>query len=438
MKTQSKHCIAAAVMVIATMLPFWMLSMQATSLAEVFDSPLAVPTPMGLTFRSPLLNPTLDPALAPSGPRVPQELPSLRTPEPRSPLPGTFMSPLAAPTLTLEPQSYLPAALRNYPMQLLYGPRGLAGTDSFGLFSENYNAYYTWGVNPSRSDARFARMVFCVDDYHLYTEGIANQIVQAAQSDAGNVIGRVWLVFNEPVNTYGEPLVDAQCGRYALEGDPHNPDPSTWVANNPADAAIRYSMVYDWIKNGDPNAKVFAGGLLETYAAKTRNWWTTFVNTLSSRGELHKIEGVHIHSYPAWSTGWGCVDHDCMPEMAQQLNMWYDSYHVGLGLGDRPIWITEIGAGPFCNRWERWNPQGWLTIRDSIMKPMSWWFTGDPQWPHSSVPTNPGYDSIHWYTPWIGSEEYQVWWCDFLEDGRSSPAVLTPLGEHWLSYDLDP
>jgi len=70
------------------------------------------------------------------------------------------------------------------------------------------------------------------------------------------------------------------------------------------------------------------------------------------------------------------------------------------------------------------------------MKPMSGWFTGDPQWPHGSVPTNPGYDSIHWYTPWIDNEKYHEWWCDFLEDGRSSPAVLTPLGEYWHSYDL--
>jgi len=278
-------------------------------------------------------------------------------------------------------------------------------------------------------------MVWCVTDYHLYGDyggpNYQEQIIQAAQADSGTVMGRVWLVFNEPDDTY------CQCGSYPFTGDPNDPDNhNTLVHEDAAEAAVRYSMVYDWIKDNDPNARVFAGGLFKINTAGTREWWTTFLDTLSTIGELYKVEGVHVHSYPEWSTEGNCGDHYCMPEMTQQLNTWYNSYHAGLGLGDRPIWITETGAGPYCDRWERWGPQGWLKIRDKIMKPMSWWFTGDSQWPYSNVPTNPGYDSIHWFVPWLGSEAGYTWWCGFLEDGRDSPAVLTHLGEYWYSYDF--
>jgi len=236
MKTQSKHHIVAAILVIATVLLFWILSARSMSLARVFDSPLATPAPMNLTFRSPLLSPTLDPALAPSGPRVPREIPELRTPEPYPPTPDTFSLPLDALASTLEPQAYLPTMLRNHPLQLFYGSKGLSGADSFGLFSENYNVYYTWSVNPSRSDTRFARMVFCVDDYHLYVDydgpNHQDRIIQAAQADRGTVIGRVWLIFNEPDDTWGAAvqgsLPKGQCGVWPYTGDPTDPE------NNPS------------------------------------------------------------------------------------------------------------------------------------------------------------------------------------------------------------
>lgn len=414
----------------------------------MFDSPLAAPASEDLTFQSPLPGATLESSLPPPLPRFPRNDLELTAPEPHLPTPDTFRSPLAVPLGDLEPRAYLPLILRNHPLPLHYGPKGLAGTGSNYLFGENYDAYYNWAISPGQTDARFARMVWCVTDYHLYGHyggpNFQAQIIQAAQADRGKVTGRVWLVFNEPDDTWGAPndWQNWQCGRFPMNTDPKNietnPIESGWVANNPAEAAIRYSLVYDWIKNNDPNAKVFAGGLLKIHSSHTRNWWTTFLNTLASRNELYKVEDVHVHSYPDWSTGSGCMDHSCMPEMAQQLNTWYNSYHVGKGLGNRPIWITETGAGD-CGwyGYTRWDPEGHLKVLETIMRPMAWWFTDDPQWPHSSVPTNPGYDSIHWYTSWW-KEGADNFWCTFLEDGRSSPNVLTSLGVYWRDYSIRP
>ena len=356
--------------------------------------------------------------------------------------PGPTPPPTHTPTPTLTPTPTSTPTPTPTPIPLSYGPKGLAGSDSFSLFGENYNAYYTWSISPSRDDVRFARMVWCVTDYHLYGDyGGPNyqaQIIEAAQADRGKVAGRVWLVFNEPDDYVGTPNGGGQCGVWPLTGNPfdednHNPK----VRDDPAEAARRYSLVYDWIKDNDPNAKVFAGGLLRIHLQSTRDWWNAFLDELASRNELYKVEGVHVHSYPDWSTGSGCLDHYCMPEMAQQLNTWYNSYHIGRDLGDRPIWITETGAGN-CGwyGYPQWDSQGWVKVRDTIMKSMAWWFTGDLQWPYGNVPTNPGYDSIHWFVPWWGSEAGYQFWCTFLEDGRNNPHVLTPLGVYWHDYDL--
>jgi hypothetical protein len=428
MKVQPKHLIAVGIVFATIVFTFWILTVDSRGIAGTFDSPLSGP---------PLPDPTPDLPLAPPGLMYPRGGTDSHISEPYLTTPDVVPSPLPASTTstpTLEPRAYMPMILYNHPALLSYGPKALAGADTFNLFGDNYDAYYTWGVSPSTSDLRLARMVWCVDDYHLYEWGVASQIVQAAQSDAGDIVGRVWLVFNEPDNTWATPGTGGQCGVWPFTGDPFDDkNPSLKVWQDPSEAAVRYSMVYDWIKGNDPNARVFAGGILNIHLSQGRNWWVTFLNTLAARGELYKVEGVHVHGYPIWSTGSGCEADYCVARAARKLNAWYNNYHVGLGLGDRPIWITETGGAPFCGGWEQWDPQGWLTVRNEIMRPLSWWFTGDSRWPYGSIPTNPGYDSIHWYVSW---SSYQEFWCSFLEDGRDTPAVLTPLGEYW--YDFSP
>ncbi len=427
-------------------------STHAIGQATAHLSPLSTPS-ASLVFQSPVLQPTLGPEWLSQGLR-------------RSTYSGTLLqngvSVIPAPIVnlslsaTLTLSTYLPVALNDYPPYLLYGERGLAGRDVYDLLGQDYNAYYGWTVGPNINDVRFARMVWCVNDYYLYTLGYANQITQAAQSDAGHVLGRVWLIFNEPENawmstTYTNTVNGEgwQCGDYPLEGNPPFPSFSNRrVADHPEEAAVRYSMIYDWIKNNDPTAKVFTGGLLWIHNTQGRNWWITFINTLASRNELYKLEGVHIHGYPGWSTGGGCASPYCIRELAQQFNTWYEAYHVGLGLGDLPIWITETdaaSAGNLCTQagsppTPTWNSQAWMTATNQIMKPLSWWFAGDTQWPYTDVQTNPGYESVFWFIPG-GSDPYiQQFWCSFLEDGhlQGIPPTLTPLGEYWRTYDLQP
>lgn len=202
-------------------------------------------------------------------------------------------------------------------------------------------------------------------------------------------------------------------------------------------------MVYNWIKEHDPSARVFAGGLLALNTTDTRNWWTNFVDPLSDNGVKYKIEGVHIHGYPGWSTGWGsqCQQQSgwCLPRLATVLNDWYDNYHddPDFGLGDREIWITEIGSAPWGHE-KRW-PTPWSTsvfnsVRDNFMEPMIWWFTADSRWPYDpGTPVNPGYDAMLWFVPWSAWNDADArWWCSFLQDGRN-PEVpqATPLGTYW-------
>lgn len=432
--------------VLAGALVFWALSSSATSHALMsatsFISPVQTPLTLSV-FQSPLPIPTRKPNWLLNTPRYPEY-----SATPVSPLPMTtasILSSSALATSTLTPRAYLPSVLNNYPPVLAYGAKGLAGDDSFNLLDQNYDVYYNWGVDPSNSDPRFARMVWCVDDYWLYTIGLAGQITQAAQSDAGHVVGRVWLIFNEPDNPSGTPPNDAQCGAYPFTGNPGDPNNHPKVYEDAAEAARRYSMVYDWIKNNDPNAKVYAGGILQLSWVGARNWWTTFISTLQARNELYKVEDVHVHAYPRWSNGQECDANYCAPEVAQLLDDWYHNYFVPFGLGDKPIWITEIGSEPFVslcphNTPPSWDQQIWLTARDKVMKPFAWWFSSDPQWPYS-VEKNPGYDAVFWFIPWSINPVFGFPnWCSFLEDHHdvNQPATLTPLGEYWRSVNLNP
>ncbi len=390
-----------------------------------------------------LWRPASTPTAAPMPTRAPSLTPptehtteaTLETLVPASPLPTPepSLSPVEtpAPTSTAASGVYLPFVIMDPPEVLTYGPKGLAGADTLGLLGDSYDAYTTWAVAPGVHDARLVRTVWCVSDYHLYPENgglnTRDKIVQAAQADSGRVVGRVWLIFNEPDDSV------AQCGSFALTGDPFDrANRSLKVREDPAETARRYSLVYDWIKTNDPNARVFAGGLLHLSAASTQRWWLTFLETLAAEGALYKVEGVHVHSYPEWSTGGSCRGHFCVPEMAQALNAWYADFHVGQGLGDRPIWITEIGAGD-CNwYWStRWHEAGWLKVRDGLMAPMSGWFAGDARWTYAGTPTNPGYSAMFWFIPWWGGKEGEQYWCTFLEDGRDGGRALTPLGEYW-------
>lgn len=366
--------------------------------------------------------------------------------------------------LTLEPRGYLPLVARME--SLPYGLKGLAGSDHPShIFDEHYDVYHNWTVAPLQMDSRFARTVKCITEYHMLDydygsiEGLGyqSQITAAAQADTSNNIhGRVWLIFNEPDNTYSHPQDPYntdywQCGRFPLTGNPEDPNNyAPQIAYDPATVAILYGEVYDLIKTNDPSAKVFVGGFLGIHTTGTRSWWTTFLSTLESRDELYKVEGVHVHSYPEWSTGSACEDYPyCAEEMARELNEWYNDYHIGMGLGALPIWITETGAGGVCKRWTKWNQNGWTAVRDHVMMPMSWWFEGNVAWQtdHGDVPTNRdlafgGYESILWYIPWCSEDDgtcQEDWWCTFLVDSRNSPVTLTnPLGYYWYNYNPEP
>lgn len=435
--------LAGIVIVLGILTSLALCGLLVARMRQAPPEPTISPTGTDPRASSPFATVTLPPppttALTPPSTGAP-ETPSA---EP-SPALTPFPSPLEPPVRTPEPRAFLPLILSNPLIALDYGAKGLAGPDNQNLFGASYDGYYTWAISPESNDARLARMVWCVSDYHLYGDyggpNFQALISRAAQADSRSVEGRVWLVFNEPDDHVGRPGAGGQCGVYPLTGDPFDrANNSPTVRESPAEAALRYSLVYNWIKVSDPNARVFAGGLLRLHSPATQRWWLTFLSTLASRDELYKVEGVHVHSYPEWSTGAGCQKSYCMPEMAQQLNAWYGNFHLGQGLGDRPIWITEIGAGD-CQRYgtARWNPQGWLTVRDGIMEPISWWFDDDPRWPYNTIPTNPGYSALHWFIPWWGGAEGEAYWCTFLVDARGPASTLTPLGEYWVAAGLEP
>jgi hypothetical protein len=284
----------------------------------------------------------------------------------------------------------------------------------------DFDWYYDWRVDyvPGRgSDPRYVRMVYCDD-----TSGI----VAAASDDYNNGRrGRVWLVYNEPDHSnFGT------CG-YKFVGDP----PERMYQNHEW-AASHFSDVYDLVKGADPSALVFVGGLVFLDSQRTRDWWQDFINTLQAEENLHKIDGVHVHVYPLVSHSTNpptvdtscnnATDNYCVPDTAQAANDWYDEMHVGLGLGDRPIWITEMGW-LYCVGQQ--NDRSW--VRSNFMEPISQWFAEDTVWPYDpQVSLNPGYESVAWYSTY-DSGSYK---CSNLLDSRGTSGAPTELGQSWNGY----
>ncbi len=263
--------------------------------------------------------------------------------------------------------------------------------------------YYDWTFNylPNRSsDARYVRMLWCNGGFwQADVNGTPHYAGDIARQDYENgFVGRVWLIYNEPDDLGQCNLADAVF------------------------AADYFSSAWDVIKTNDPTAKVFAGGLLWLNTPETRSWWTTFVNRLSSTGNLNKLEGVHIHLYPRLSTAptrmeTPCASSYCIPELTQVANDWYQTMHIGLGLGDRPIWISETGwLGP-----NSCTPQRLGEIRDNFMQPLSQWFVGQ----------NPGYDALSWY---VSRDTFQHTACTYLLDNLGMSGMPTSLGNYWNSY----
>jgi hypothetical protein len=186
------------------------------------------------------------------------------------------------------------------------------------------------------------------------------------------------------------------------------------------------------IKTNDPNARVFAGGLLWLNSQETRTWWWDFIDTLAVENELDKIEGVHIHLYPTITSEpvrgvYGdpaqCQDGNCLISLVQAANDWYQYMHLDTGLGDRPIWITETGW-LFCED----TSVSW--IEDEFMKPLSQWFSADPAWPYPDIPTNPGYQSINWYV----TRDPDWFPCTYLLDQEGPTGKATQLGAFWNQF----
>jgi len=249
-------------------------------------------------------------------------------------------------------------------------------------------------------------MVWCDKMEKADRNGVRRTITETAQEDARNDrYGRVWLVYNEPD-------VSDQCG-----ADPEH---------DAVYAAHHYSSVYDVIKRADPHARVFAGGFVHLSSDGTRNWWESFLDTLDADGDLHKLEGVHVHLYPQRSAQ--CTHDNCLPELAQAADnwfTWYSQVRQGLGMPDLPIWISEIGWLPCSGKSQTW-------VRYQFMEPMSQWFAGDPAWAsqYPSVPSNPGYDSVSWYATYdhLGRS------CTNLLNTLGTGGSPTTLGTSWNGF----
>lgn len=313
--------------------------------------------------------------------------------------------------------------------QLTYGKKGVA--DSWKAWQQkkpepgtnlgvlDYEWFYDWKFSylPERnSDPRYVRMFYCRNPegfWELDIHDVKRYVDEIARSDYEQGFrGRVWLIYNEPDYWW------KQC---------NFPDASA--------AADYFSDAYDLIKSNDPSAKVFAAGLLWLNTQETRAWWTTFVTRLSNTGRLYKLEGVHVHLYPWHSTAPtqvaqkvdDCATPYCLLELAQVANAWYQTMHVGLGLGDRPIWITETGILGMNNC----TTEQYETLRDGFMQPWSQWFAGDSNWPYTSqVDTNPGYDAIAWYA----TRSVYDFDCSYLLDAVGSAGQPTPIGVFWNAY----
>ena len=352
----------------------WALAGQSKASAGLaFDSPLRptyTPNPIRTprAEASPTPAPTLGAFVSPLSTPIPLMTPlfvyttdrrhqglyvlsATATPHPASPIaPGSRLV-------------FLPVVMNNFPTYLTYGAKGIGDgwqnwatptpflgttptpgptpTRGTNLGVLDYRWYYDWTFYylPQRGhDPRYVRMVWC--DWTTGTDinGVTHSITDMARADYNaGLSGRVWLIYNEPDDSMG-------C--------------TDFLTDAPA-AARHFEMVYDMIKAGDPSAHVFAGGLLWLKTAETQLWWSNFITTLTSDGALYKLEGVHIHLYPTYSTSTargipgGCIG-NCVPELAQIANNWYQHQHLDLGIGDRPIWITEMGWLHDCTKSKEW------------------------------------------------------------------------------------
>ena len=120
-----------------------------------------------------------------------------------------------------------------------------------------------------------------------------------------------------------------------------------------------------------------------------------------------------------------------MPDLAQVANQWYQDMHIGLGLGDKPIWITEMGWLECDDECHSGITKDSEWIRDHIMESMSQWFAEDPAWPYDpQVSLNPGYESVAWYSTY-DSGGYR---CSNLLDSQGTSGAPTKLGQFWNGY----
>jgi hypothetical protein len=415
----------------------WALAGQSKASAGLaFDSPLRPPyTPNPIRTpgaeASPTPAPTLGAFVSPLSTPIPLVVPFIR-PYYGPPTPGPYVPSATAtprPAVPRAPGSrlvFLPAVMNNFPTYLTYGPKGIGdawqnwqpGRSGTNMQALDYQWYYDWTFNylPQRGqDPRYVRMIWCNETTGIDINGVTHSITDMARADYNaGLSGRVWLIYNEP----DDPI---QC--------------TAFLGDAPA-AARHFEMVYDMIKAGDPSAHVFAGGLLWLKTAETQTWWSNFITTLKNDGALYKLEGVHIHLYPYFSTSdqrqspGGCLNVNCAAKLAQVANDWYMQQHVGLGIGDRPIWITEMG-------W-LWDPttrtncynmsKDW--IRDNFMRPMSQWFARDPAWPYvAQAGLNPGYDGVAWYVTW--DDPFP---CTHLLNNLGANSTPTSLGTFWNGF----
>lgn len=314
---------------------------------------------------------------------------------------------------------FLPLA--RYRISMTYDKKGIGddwqtwipprpGTNFNAL---NFTWFYDWtfGYLPSRNEARYVRMIWCNGLWHKDINGNYVYAGDLARSDYNSgYAGRIWLVFNE------------------TDGPGQCPDPG------PVAAADFYVTAYDVIKANDPTAGVFGGGMVYLNTTETQNWWTSFIDRLTSTGNLYKLQGVHVHLYPRISTSLTRMYKECpnspycLPELAQVAKSWYQNMHINKGLGDRPIWISEtgwLGESP-CSSTRI------AQIRDNFMIPWSKWFAKDSSWPYNSqVGVNPGYSAIAWYVSRDAPANQE---CTYLLNSLGPSGAPTSLGNFWSSY----
>jgi hypothetical protein len=328
---------------------------------------------------------------------------------------------------------YLPIVINRHPFPLEYGAYGTAGRDPTGQLD---GPWYQWSVRPAEVDPNFIRMVKCTAIDFVVSHNVISDVIQAANADRGSVVGRVWLINNEPVNPF--PIVTDggdsetwQCGRWPITRTvaslANQGVPMLYtVRGNPREAARQYIQMADLIKGHDPSAQVFAGGLLGIYDLYTHWWWVEFVDEVHDLGRLDTIDGVHVHAYPIHSTGiWpDCVVGWCVNRLTAELEGFYDDYIVGQGLGDRPVWITETGSSPWCMPDEFSRDLTQAAVRDGFMTPLGEWFRSD---------RNPGYSKLFWFIPFTSerAEAGYRWQCSFLVENDGG---LTVLGEAWSQF----